>query len=75
MKVYITLSKDGISNMALTHTEFCTCRTPKGLKSNITKKYEKIYNNCRNFFGNGTCVASFTSDKGIELGKLNINVR
>ena len=74
MKVYITLSKDGVSNMMLTHTEFCTCNTPKGLKSNITKQYDKIVNNCRNFFGRGLCIASFTGDNGKELGALKINI-
>ena len=74
MKVYITLSKDGVSPVMLTHTEFCTCKTKIGLKCSITKNYEKIYNDCLNYFGRGVCVASFTNDKGVELGKLNVNV-
>lgn len=74
MKVYITISKNGKGPAMFINLPFCECKNARGLKQSINKKYDKIYNNCKNYFGSGNCLVQFTNQERIEIAKMNVNV-
>ena len=58
MKTYITYSQDGFSPLALIWHEFADVKTPRGLRSVISRRYDRIAN---------TAALNFDPTKKVEI--------